>query len=42
MRNLYLAYAATWLIHALYLVALGRRYARLRREFEEMRKNLKS
>lgn len=41
MRNLYLAYAATWLIHALYLVALGRRYARLRREFEDMRKHSK-
>jgi CcmD family protein len=42
MRNLYLAYAVTWLIHALYLVSLGRRYARLRREFDEMRKASKN
>ncbi len=38
MRNLYLAYAATWLIHALYLAALGRRFGRLRREFEELKR----
>ncbi len=38
MRNLYLAYAATWFIHALYLVVLSRRFSRLRREFEEMKR----
>ena len=37
MRTLYLAYAVTWFIHALYLVALGRRYARLRREVEALK-----
>ena len=38
MRNLYLAYAVTWFIHALYLVVLARRFGRMRREFEEMKR----
>lgn len=38
MRNLYLAYAVTWFIHGLYLVVLSRRYARMRREFEELKR----
>jgi CcmD family protein len=38
MRNLYLAYAVTWFIHAVYLLVLSRRFAHLRREFEEMKR----
>jgi CcmD family protein len=39
MRNLYLAYVATWLIHGLYLVVLARGFARVRREFEDLKKD---
>ncbi|MCI0354552.1 MAG: CcmD family protein [Acidobacteria bacterium] len=38
MRNLYLAYAATWFIHALFLVSLGRRFSRLKREFDDLKR----
>jgi CcmD family protein len=38
MTYLYAAYAATWIIHVSYLGILVRRYARLRREIEELRK----
>jgi len=37
-RNLLLAYAVTWIIHGLYIVALTRKAARLRREYEEFNK----
>jgi CcmD family protein len=36
MNFLYAAYAATWAIHIAYLVTLGLRYARLKREIEDM------
>jgi len=39
MNFLYTAYAATWIIHIAYLVTVVRRYARLRREIEELRRN---
>jgi CcmD family protein len=35
---LFAAYAATWIIHIGYLTTIVRRYARLKREVEEMRK----
>ncbi len=35
--NLYIAYAATWIIHIAYLVHLSRKAARLRAESEELR-----
>jgi len=35
---LYAAYAATWLIHIVYLGTLVRRYARLKREIEDLKK----
>ena len=37
--NLYLcaAYIATWTVHITYLGILARRYARLRREIEELK-----
>jgi len=38
MNYLFAAYAATWIIHIAYLGWLARRYARLRREIEELRK----
>jgi CcmD family protein len=37
-RNLLLAYAVTWIIHGLYVVLLTRKAARLRREYEELKK----
>ncbi len=36
MNFLYAAYAATWIIHILYLGSLVRRYSRLRNEIEEL------
>ena len=36
MSFLYAAYAATWIIHISYLAILLRRYARLRREIQEL------
>jgi CcmD family protein len=38
MTYLYAAYAATWIIHILYLASIARRYKRLQREVEEIRK----
>ena len=38
MSYLYAAYAATWIIHIGYLGILARRYARLKREIQELRK----
>ncbi|PYX39551.1 MAG: hypothetical protein DMG73_14200 [Acidobacteria bacterium] len=36
VKFLYAAYAATWIIHILYLGSLVRRYATLRREIDEL------
>jgi CcmD family protein len=38
MNFLYAAYAATWIIHVVYLTTLVRRYSRLKREVEELKK----
>ena len=38
MNFLYAAYAATWMIHITYLGILVRRYQRLNKEIEELRK----
>lgn len=40
MRNGYLfaAYAVTWIIHIAYLSTIVSRYARLKREIEELKK----
>ena len=38
MNFLYAAYAATWIIHILYLASLVQRYKRLRNEIDELRK----
>jgi len=38
IKFLYAAYAATWIIHILYLGSLVRRYSRLRRELDELKK----
>jgi CcmD family protein len=38
MNFLYAAYAATWIIHIFYLGTLVRRYQRLSREIEEMKR----
>ena len=38
MNYLYTAYAATWIIHIIYLGSLVRRYARLRKEIDELNK----
>lgn len=35
---LFAAYAATWIIHIVYLSTLASRYARLQREIEELKK----
>jgi len=35
---LFAAYAATWIIHIAYLTTIVRRYARLKREIEELKK----
>ncbi len=36
---LYAAYIATWLIHGTYLAILVRKYSRIRREMENLRKD---
>jgi CcmD family protein len=38
--NVYLfaAYAATWIIHIAYLTTIARRYVKLRREMESLKK----
>lgn len=38
MHYLYAAYIATWAIHGTYLVILVRKYKRIRREMEKLRK----
>jgi len=38
IRFLYAAYTATWVIHAVYLGSLVRRFSRLRREMKELGK----
>jgi CcmD family protein len=38
MNFLYAAYTATWVIHIAYLGILVRRYQRLQREIEELKK----
>jgi hypothetical protein len=38
MKFLYVAYAATWVIHITYLAFLSRRYRRLRDEMQDQRK----
>lgn len=38
MNFLHAAYAATWAIHITYLTILVRRYSRLRKEVEELKK----
>jgi CcmD family protein len=39
IKFLYAAYAATWLLHALYIGSLVRRYSRLRRQKQELGKS---
>ena len=39
MNFLYIAYAATWLIHITYLGVLVRRYQRLRHEIAELKRS---
>jgi hypothetical protein len=38
LRNLYLAYAVTWVIHGVYFVYLWRKYQRVRREAAALQK----
>jgi len=38
IKFLYAAYTATWLIHALYIGSLVRRYSRLRQQMKDLRK----
>ena len=38
MNFLYAAYAATWIIHIAYLIILVRRYQRVSRDIEELKK----
>ena len=38
MNFLYAAYGATWAIHILYLIAIVRRYSRLKQEVDELKK----
>jgi CcmD family protein len=38
MTYLYVAYAATWLIHVAYLSTVARRYSRLKKEMEQLGK----
>lgn len=38
MTYLYVAYAATWLIHVAYLSIVARRYSRLKKEMEQLEK----
>ena len=39
MHYLYAAYVATWVIHGVYLAILTRKYAKLRREMEGLKKS---
>jgi CcmD family protein len=38
MNFLYAAYTATWIIHVTYLGTLVRRYQRLRKEIEQLKR----
>jgi len=38
MTYLFAAYAATWVIHIVYLITVVRRYSRLNRETSELKK----
>ena len=38
IRYLYAAYIATWAIHGTYLTILVRKYSRIRREMEKLKK----
>jgi CcmD family protein len=38
LTNLYLAYAATWVIHIGYLLFLGAKAKKLRQEFRDLRR----
>ncbi len=38
MHYLYAAYIATWVIHGVYLAILARKYTRVRKEMETLRK----
>lgn len=38
MTYLYIAYAATWLIHVAYLITVVRRYSLLKKEVDEFSK----
>ena len=38
LRNLYISYAITWVIHGVYFVYLWRRHQRLKREQAALRK----
>jgi CcmD family protein len=38
MNYLYAAYTVTWLVHITYLGILARRYSRLRKEIDELKK----
>jgi CcmD family protein len=38
IKFLYAAYVVTWLIHALYIGSLVRRYSRVRRQMKDLRK----
>ena len=35
---LFAAYAATWIIHIIYLATIKRRYARLKREIDDLKR----
>jgi CcmD family protein len=39
MNFLYAAYGATWVIHIVYLGSLVRRYLRVRKEVEELKRS---
>ena len=38
MNFLYAAYTATWIIHIAYILSLSSRVARLRKEWDELRR----
>ncbi|HEY7616291.1 MAG TPA: CcmD family protein [Terriglobales bacterium] len=38
MNFLYAAYAATWMIHLIYLWSMVQRYRRLRKDVEDLKK----
>ena len=40
MTYLYAAYIATWLIHGTYLVILVRKYSKIRREMESLKRSV--